>query len=230
MKRNGIGGALRISGIWILVGAVAITAATFAFAPFLLSKAAEPDSGGLRVKAAKETRVTFGGAYRDVYSAMRALGLRDRKAAQAEESVRTNGDANGLFPMGGADATLREDAVSSGDIADGNAPIPEDIGGASSEHPVFADTNTQVAGVQEADVIKTDGRYIYAINNQRLSVIEANSGHPNVIGEISQRVDEGQVYFEMYITEGRLIALRQGYNNIKTDATESGEIPPAAAR
>lgn len=37
----------------------------------------------------------------------------------------------------------------------------------------YSNTNIQVAGVDEADIIKTDGRYIYAVSGQNLFIIEA---------------------------------------------------------
>lgn len=78
--------------------------------------------------------------------------------------------------------------------------------------PIYSDTNNQVAGVQEADVIKTDGRYLYTINNKHLSIMDVNGGHPLLLSQIGQPIDGMQVYFEMFIVEDRLIAVRQGYN------------------
>jgi len=37
----------------------------------------------------------------------------------------------------------------------------------------YSTTNVQVEGVDEADVVKTDGKYIYQINNNRVVVIKA---------------------------------------------------------
>jgi len=37
----------------------------------------------------------------------------------------------------------------------------------------FSTTNNQVNGVDEADLLKTDGTYIYTISNQILSIILA---------------------------------------------------------
>jgi len=34
----------------------------------------------------------------------------------------------------------------------------------------YSTTNVQVEGVDEADVVKTDGKYIYQINNNRVVV------------------------------------------------------------
>jgi len=37
----------------------------------------------------------------------------------------------------------------------------------------YSSTNTQVAGVDEADIIKTDGEYIYQVNNNRIVITDA---------------------------------------------------------
>lgn len=57
---------------------------------------------------------------------------------------------------------------------------PADAGGANSSASSqpnnaldYSATNNQVAGVDEADIIKTDGRYIYALVRNELSVISA---------------------------------------------------------
>ncbi|HZJ41381.1 MAG TPA: beta-propeller domain-containing protein [Candidatus Saccharimonadales bacterium] len=46
--------------------------------------------------------------------------------------------------------------------------------GASTSNQDFSNTNVQVAGVDEADIIKTDGQYIYAIVHNDLKIIKAS--------------------------------------------------------
>ncbi|MDR0519656.1 MAG: beta-propeller domain-containing protein [Clostridiales Family XIII bacterium] len=82
----------------------------------------------------------------------------------------------------------------------------------------FSDTNVQTEGVQEADVVKTDGRYIYTANSEGICITEANDGHPEVLSEIKQVMDQGQVYFEMYINGDTLTLVRNGYSNLKGKA------------
>ncbi|MDR3305084.1 MAG: beta-propeller domain-containing protein [Clostridiales Family XIII bacterium] len=93
-------------------------------------------------------------------------------------------------------------------VEDGDTAADEE-----DEGEEYSDTNNQVAGVQEADVIKTDGEYIYAINSQNLVIARANKGRPEVLAKIPQAAEEdgGQVYFEMYVEGDRLIAIRHGY-------------------
>lgn len=39
--------------------------------------------------------------------------------------------------------------------------------------PDYSETNNQVQGVDEADLVKTDGKYLYIIDNEKLSIIQA---------------------------------------------------------
>lgn len=83
--------------------------------------------------------------------------------------------------------------------------------------PDYSDTNIQVAGVQESDIVKTDGKYIYAITEKKLHIISAVDGNMSKVSELScYDYDEyGQqkgYAFEMYITGNRLVLLKNFYD------------------
>jgi hypothetical protein len=48
----------------------------------------------------------------------------------------------------------------------------------------YSPTNIQVAGVDEADVVKTDGRYIYVISNESVYVLKADPQSAQVLSKI----------------------------------------------
>jgi len=56
----------------------------------------------------------------------------------------------------------------------------------SSKNNDFSDTNNQVASVQEADIVKTDGEYIYYFNNtaKRLIIIHTNEGKTSLASSL----------------------------------------------
>lgn len=58
-------------------------------------------------------------------------------------------------------------------------------GSAARDTTVTSDTNTQVAGVDEADFIENDGRYLYVAQNGRLTIFDAAS-HPDAPTVASQ--------------------------------------------
>lgn len=61
------------------------------------------------------------------------------------------------------------------------APAAE-AGGGSADYSI---TNNQEAGVDEADIVKTDGERIVAITNNRLSVIDVTGRKPSLVGSLA---------------------------------------------
>ncbi len=92
--------------------------------------------------------------------------------------------------------------------------VSEDTAGgqtAKTITPDFSNTNIQVEGVQEADIIKTDGRYIYALGASGLRIIDPNNGHPRLVGSVADK-STAEPFFELYVSGDRLIGLQQSFN------------------
>jgi uncharacterized secreted protein with C-terminal beta-propeller domain len=147
--------------------------------------------------------------------------------AQASSLARAGKEYKGVFKIfeeyAPAPPAAPPSDSYSGDSADG-MPMDDLPGGleadASDGGTDFSDTNTQVSGVQEADIVKTDGRYIYTANDESVTILAAGDGQPVKLAEIPQVTGSGQCWFEMYVTEDRLILIRTGYSNFLKDATE----------
>lgn len=96
----------------------------------------------------------------------------------------------------------------SGDAPASNPTTDGDDAGSST--PDFSDTNLQVLGVQEADIVKTDGHFIYAVSDDYINIIAVDNGNLNLLWQI-ERFNEDDYRmrnsFEIYITNGRLIIL-----------------------
>ncbi|MGN1444203.1 MAG: beta-propeller domain-containing protein [Acutalibacteraceae bacterium] len=95
-------------------------------------------------------------------------------------------------------------AVASGSAEESfaSAPTADKESGAS-----YSETNTQVDGVDEADIIKNDGRYLYVISEEkRLSVVDTESMKTVFVKEL-EAVNGGADYgaIEMYLTDNRLV-------------------------
>jgi uncharacterized secreted protein with C-terminal beta-propeller domain len=116
----------------------------------------------------------------------------------------------GLFGAGDSGSASGNDSAMPGVEKDAAASADESMASAAGGTPEFSNTNIQVEGVQEADIIKTDGKYIYAISSKNLTILEANQGKPVVKAQIAQVAEDGQSYHQMYLTEGKLIAIRGG--------------------
>ncbi|UTI66414.1 beta-propeller domain-containing protein [Paraconexibacter antarcticus] len=51
--------------------------------------------------------------------------------------------------------------------------------------PSFSTTNDQEAGVDEPDLVKTDGRYVYAVTDRTLRIIDVQGVVPRVVGTLA---------------------------------------------
>ncbi len=115
--------------------------------------------------------------------------LRSYMSSQAKAQYRQDyTGTGGLFGWMGGMAPMA-------DMATGNA---EETAGDSQ---TYSTTNVQEAGVDESDIIKNDGEYIYMLTNDVIHVIKAAT--PEEIATIE--VDQGGN--SMYLRDGQLIAI-----------------------
>ncbi|GAE90471.1 beta-propeller domain-containing protein [Acetivibrio straminisolvens] len=123
------------------------------------------------------------------------------------------------------DIAVTADAVFAPAPADEKSKAEENSfadAGASME---YSTTNVQVQGVDEADVVKTDGKYIYQINNNRVVVIKA---YDTVAGnaysasgmkiESMLNFDDDSFYpQELYVDGDYLVAIGTYYEKASVD-------------
>ncbi len=103
------------------------------------------------------------------------------------------------------------DAVSEESAADGLS--------APSSASSFAKTNTQVEAVDEADIIKTDGKYIYYLTddeNRTIRIYSADKGETKLVSTIEISDKNDRFFHEMYINGDKLIAIGS-YTESKDD-------------
>ncbi|MBR6503125.1 MAG: beta-propeller domain-containing protein [Clostridia bacterium] len=96
----------------------------------------------------------------------------------------------------------------------------------SAEKEDFSTTTEQVEGVTEADIVKTDGEYIYYINDTTLSIVKADGKNSTLISqtELSNSISK-DLYGEMFLKDDRIIILKTEYyasaSNLKDDMVSS---------
>ena len=87
----------------------------------------------------------------------------------------------------------------------------------------YSMTNIQVAGVDEADIVKTDGEFIYYISNQKIYILSKNLELVSTIDNINNE-KEKFIPKELYINNDKLIILgnysKFSTNNISNKNTE----------
>lgn len=95
--------------------------------------------------------------------------------------------------------------------------------------PSYSDTNTQVAGIDEGDVVKTDGNYIYvaSANHGMIRIIEPNGKEMKAVGEIpdTSTVESARTIQEFYINKDKMTVIRNAYE-VTGQEQEDGRIQP----
>ncbi len=83
----------------------------------------------------------------------------------------------------------------------------------SKQETDFSKTNTQVEGVDEADIVKTDGNYIYYVTNDKVIIVNAeDEKNLKIVSEIGYK-DNSFNPRELFITENKLIVIGNLYEN-----------------
>lgn len=94
------------------------------------------------------------------------------------------------------------------------------LGAADAGSGDHSETNVQVAGVDEADIIKTDGKYIYYLCDNTLYIAEANGKDTKVLSRTRLDTDAEASYWryasEMYLQGDRLMIISQGWSVVWT--------------
>ncbi len=86
--------------------------------------------------------------------------------------------------------------------------------GASSEKPTsdFSDTNNQTIGVDEGDTLKTNGKNIFSLNQNRIHIIDPSPTKPTILSTINIPDQRGNVS-DLYIEGNRLVILGTSWSN-----------------
>ena len=79
----------------------------------------------------------------------------------------------------------------------------------------FSETNVQVAGIDEADIIKTDGQYFYVfdLNRNSIYIVSAENSEMKLTATIpvSEEFNGNETGREMYLLKDRLVLLVGGF-------------------
>ena len=105
----------------------------------------------------------------------------------------------------------------SGDAA--VAAEAQDVAPVAGGAAEWSGTNVQVAGVDEPDVVKTDGSHLYTLADGELRVVDVREAHPRVVSTLTF---DGGVPRDLLLHEGRLLILGD-------DAPNPGRVPDPLA-
>ncbi len=140
------------------------------------------------------------------------------KFDELHKESKKNNFFNGLFGTADTGMFVEEDAVAGDTAADGAAPesAPENMNGASGMGSATADknfgtTNKQEKDVDEGDIIKTDGNYLYVVNgvnkaygnDKTVSIIDLSGEKMTKASQINLKDEE--IISEIYINDDSLV-------------------------
>mgnify|MGYP003986584089 CR=1 FL=1 len=83
----------------------------------------------------------------------------------------------------------------------------------------FSETNVQVQGVDEADIMKTDGKYGYFVSGNNVYIVDA---YPAENAEVKSIIElEGMRPTEIFINENKLVVFSMGLGATRSKLSES---------
>jgi uncharacterized secreted protein with C-terminal beta-propeller domain len=93
----------------------------------------------------------------------------------------------------------------------------------------YSTTNIQVEGVDEADIVKNDGKYIYVVSGGKIVIVDA---YPAENAKILSEIELNGTPREIFINRDKLIVFGQAqyeYYTPKVGISEIGIVPPRYA-
>ncbi len=127
---------------------------------------------------------------------------------------------NGVWATDAAmpvDAAAPRAAVAEAAVAKGDSVILQSSGSAgSADHSV---TNIQVAGVDEPDFVKNDGKYIYVITGQTLAIVDA---YPASSASVVSKTEIANSPRDIFIDGNRLVLFATGMEDTGTPVSGNG--------
>ncbi|MEK6676190.1 MAG: beta-propeller domain-containing protein [Planctomycetota bacterium] len=169
--------------------------------------------------------VTAGGslksfASREEFESYFRSELTTRNSSLSEQNMLQNRDDEAVSAPGtGADSIDgggNAGPQASPPLAESTNSLTSDSDGSS---PGFSTTTVQEVGVDEADVVKTDGNYLYLIDdnasaNSKLRIVRAN---PASLLAVMSELDLEGYGREIYLQDGKLIAITATFGGLIYD-------------
>ncbi len=121
------------------------------------------------------------------------------------ESWAVNNGVRTMVPTAAPQIAMAESAAK-------GVAVPAAIGG-STDHST---TNVQVAGVDEPDFVKNDGKYIYVISGQTLAIVDA---YPAASASVVSKTEVADNPKDLFIDGDRLVLFTTGTEDMDTSSS-----------
>ena len=129
-----------------------------------------------------------------------------------------------VFAVGGV---MLEDAQVKADVAtavEAPSAATSDTLAATGGAADYSGTNVQVKGVDEADIVKTDGSYIYYVAANQLNILKADGANTKLVSSTSLSADDSWWGYntELFLLGTRLMVITQSYNTVWINDANGG--------
>ena len=136
--------------------------------------------------------------------------LRFENVEQIRELLKENSSSNEY---------TRKGVVEEIDIMPSTAANSEENAADVNTEADYSKTNIQVDGIDEADIVKTDGKYIYYVAQEKVYIIDAQDLKIQSIIESDNKEYEFSPS-EIYINKDKLIAIGDSYETMNIETEE----------
>ena len=142
--------------------------------------------------------------------------LKFSSCEEMEDFVKTNMESysyyGGFAAIGGTFGTLRTTTAQAAVTDGGFAPAAAEATGAGAapaeKSEDYSTTNVQVTGVDEADIVKNDDKYIYVVSGKKVVIIDA---YPAAQAEILSEIEINGTPQEIFINKDKLVVFGSKY-------------------
>lgn len=177
----------------------------------------EADAGAGEVKQIERKDAgdlyTLAESYDAVYERLEEVRAAQYKYTEAQSGAMEEGMA------AGADIAVAEDARSNGSVQD----LQGDTEKFSAEKEEYSRTNVQTFGIDESDIVKTDGEYIYLLRGSSVSILSAKEEEMKQIGELEADTESGAANICAMYVDGDLLILMAQESQTSLEETEGDE-------
>lgn len=151
--------------------------------------------------ASEKAAVTSVESYDDIYGLIETMHYNNGMAGGVMmESAATDG------AMAAPASGVKTDA----------APEAPATNAANPGTPDYSGTNVQVKGVDEADIVKTDGSYIYYVAGNQLNILKADGAATRLVSSTALSSEDSWWGYnsEMFLLGNRLMIITQSFNTV----------------
>ncbi|SDB03808.1 beta-propeller domain-containing protein [Eubacterium oxidoreducens] len=95
---------------------------------------------------------------------------------------------------------------------DSTEDVAKDSAEESSADSSYSETNVMTDGVDEGDIVKTDGNYIYKVEESKILIYDISGDQPELVSQITPKhMTSASNLKEMYVDDDKLCIISQNY-------------------